>query len=448
MKRLIAPIFLLFLIGVALVPATAQEDVIELDFVHIFGDSEDIRGQVILEIIADYEAANPGVRINSYSTSAEGSYQEVFLNALDSADLGDAPNIVQVEEGLTQQAIDYGYFVPISDLASEDQLATLDDILPSILNYFQIGDTVWSLPWNISNPVLYYNRDMFIEAGLDPDVPPSTFAEVTAACEVLMANLDLGACINWPMTAWFPEQWVAMQNELIVNNENGRTGRATETYYNSQTMFEIVSWWDSLDAAGYFSYTGVPDDYRGEFITFVTGNSAMSISSTAGLTNYLNFARFDLGVGPLPLPNEEATNGVTVGGASLFVSIDQTDEEMQAAVDFLFFLTSTEYDMRWHMGSGYMPTRTSSYEQLIADGFYDENPYFQVAVNQLANTEINAASAGGVIGPANATRGELVSAFRQLMNGQADSPEAIQAALDGAKARADEALADYNRDFE
>lgn len=447
-KRVFAPLFLLMCLSFVPMLSINAQETIELDFVHIFGDSEDLRGAVIQEIIDDFEALNPNITINSFSTSAEGSYEEVFLNALDSADLGDAPNIIQVEEGLTQQAIDSGYFVAISDLASDEQLASIDDILPSVLAYYQLGDMIWSVPWNISNPVLYYNRDIFVEAGLDPDATPTTFDDVIAVCETIMANTDTETCINWPMTSWFAEQWVAMKNELILNNDNGRSARATEAFYNTETMVEILTWWDQLDANSYYAYTGVPDDYTGEFITFVTGRSAMSVSSTAGLTNFMNFARFDLGVTELPIPDEDATNGVTVGGGSLFVPIDQTDAEMQAAVDFIFFLTQTENDIRWHQGSGYMPTRTSSYNQLLENGFYDENPFFGVAVGQLFRSEVNVATAGGVMGPANDVRAQLIDAFRLIINGEANSEEEIRAALDGAKQRADDIFADYNRDFE
>jgi sn-glycerol 3-phosphate transport system substrate-binding protein len=148
------------------------------------------------------------------------------------------------------------------------------------------------------------------------------------------------------------------------------------------------------------------------------------------------------------LPDEDATNGLTVGGASLFVSIDQTEEEMQASADFIFFLTSTPNDMLWHMGSGYIPTRTSSYNNLVEEGYYEENPRFQVAVDQLIDTELNVASAGAVIGPSDLVREELISAFRLVINGEDETTEQLQAALDTAKIRADEILEDYNRDFE
>lgn len=458
MKKLsILMVILSLVMGVVFV--SSAQDVIEIDFVHIFSD--DVRPAVLQGIIDEYQTMNPNVKINAYSTNSDSDYDEVFNSAMANADLGNAPTIVQIEDGLTQQAIDYGYFVPISDYATEEQMATLDDVFPSILGYFVEGDTLWSMPWNISNPVLYYNKNMFEAAGLDPENPPRTFEEINVACEAIMAAIpQLRACINWAMSSWYVEQWLAMSNELFVNNDNGRSDRATEALFTTPTMLEIATWWDNLDGNGYFTYTGRLNDMNGEGATFLTGCAgkamrggctAMTINSTAGITLIQGYSRtlgFQLGIGRLPAPSESATNGVTIGGGSLFVSIDQSDEEIQAAVDFIFFLTNTENAAKWHQGTGYMPVRQSSFDMLIADGFYDENPFFRIAIDQLSETIPNPASAGAALGPNTAVKGELLTTFQELMNGQFDTPETILEKLTAAAGRANNQMADYNRDFE
>lgn len=421
--------------------ASAQDD-IEIVFTHIFDDD---RQEVIRAIADAFEAENPGVTV---TLQAIVGYENVYQSALQAADQGNAPNIIQVVEYLTQQAADSGYFIPVSDVASEEQLAELEDVLPSIRNYFSIGDDVWSIPWNTSNPLLYYNRGMFEAAGLDPDDPPMTFTEITAACEAIMAaELEISGCINWPMSSWFAEQWMAMQNAPIVNNDNGRVERATEVLWTSSEMIEIVSWWGELASEGYYIYTGTVGDDNGEGITFLSQQTAMTIASTAGLTLIQNFARvqgFELGVSGLPMPDEEATNGVTVGGASLWLSADQTEEEMQVANDFIFFMIETENDITWHQGSGYVPIRFSSIDQLTEAGWFEENPFFSIAVNQLANSEDNIATAGGLVGPADEVGSILIAGFQSIVDAGAD-PEAAMAA---AKERADAVLADYNSFFE
>lgn len=448
MKKLFAPLLLLMILSIGSLVSAQDDDIVTIDFVHIFSD--DLRPLVIQEIIDAFEAENPHVKVNAYSTNADSDYNEVFLSALDNADLGQAPSIVQVEEGLSRQAIDFEYFIPISEVASEEQLATLDDVLPTVLGFYQIEDELWGMPWNVSNPTLYYNRTAFEAAGLDPEVAPATFEDILNACEALMATPDntFSACINWPLSTWFIEQWFAMQGEQFVNNDNGRAGRATETYFNTDTMLDILTWWDQLDANGYYTYSGRIGDMNGEGVAFLTQRTPIHINSSAGLSLFMNFSQFELGVAPLPLPHADATNGITVGGGGLWIMADQTEEQIQASVDFVFFLTNTENAIKWHKGTGYVPIRQSSYEILNEEGYYDENPFYLVAVEQLASSQSNIATSGAVVGPSNEVREQLLAAVQLMIDGAETSEEQLLTLLENAKTRADAELADYNRDFE
>jgi sn-glycerol 3-phosphate transport system substrate-binding protein len=387
-------------------------------------------------------AENPGVTIELSSPSTD--YIELFNGALLAADQGQAPTIVQVEEGLTQLAADSGFFLPIGTIASAEQVASLDDLLPVLREYYTIGGELYSVPWNSSNPLLYYNKGMFAAAGLDPETPPSTFEEVLAACEAIMAAPEPpSVCINFPMASWFPEQWVAMQNGLIADNDNGRSARATSVLYDSPEMLRVAEWYAAMDAAGYYGYSGTPNDYNGEGVAFLGKNSAMTLNSTAGLALFQRFSRLqgvDLGIAPLFTPGEDATNGVTVGGASLWVTAGHSEAETQAAVDFIFFLTNTANDSAWHQGTGYFPTRVTSINGLTESGWFEENPAYAIAVEQLQASAGNIANAGAVMGPSAEVRGVLIEALQSIVDADIAPAEALAA----AKQRADAILADYN----
>ena len=219
--------------------------------------------------------------------------------------------------------------------------------------------------------------------------------------------------------------------------------RQTAVNYDSAEMLRIVDWIAVMDEAGYFSYSGTPGDYNGEAIAFLSGQTAMTINSTAGLALIQQFAEaagFELGVAPLPTPGEDATNGVTVGGASLWITAGHTDAETQAAVDFVFFLTNTENIMTWHQGTGYFPTRVSAIEQLTADGWFEENPDFAIAITQLQESAGNIANAGAIFGPAAEIRQLLVQAIQSVIDGG----ETPADALASAQAQADAVLTEYN----
>jgi len=429
------------LCAVAISPLHAQEPV-TISMVHIFGAENDDRGGLIQAVADEFMLANPGIVIELSSPSTD--YIELFNGALLAADQGQAPTIIQVEEGLTQLAVDSGFFLPIGDVASEEQLASLDDLLPVVRDYYSIGGTLYSVPFNASNPLMFYNKALFNAAGLDPETPPTTFDEILAACAAIMAAPEPpSACMNFPITAWFPEQWIAMQNALIADNDNGRTARATAVNFDSPEMLRIGEWYKAMDDAGYLTYSGTPNDYQGEGISFLSKTTAITINSTAGVALFQRFSKIqgiDLGIAPLPTPGADAINGVTVGGASLWVTAGGTPEQTQAAVDFIFFLTNTEHDMAWHQGTGYIPTRISSIDALTASGWFDENPGFAIAVAQLQTSAGNVANAGAVMGPSAEVRGILVEALQSIVDGGETPADALAA----GKQRADAILADYN----
>ncbi|GAB4529573.1 MAG: ABC transporter substrate-binding protein [Anaerolineae bacterium] len=464
--RVLLSVLVLLLV---MMSAMAQDDEpVEIEFVHIFGGDGDIRADVIQAIADDFMALNPNVTVTVRSTSPD--YDELFNAALLAASQGSAPELVQVVEGLTQQAADSGFFLPITELASEEQLASHNDILPVLTEYYSLEGQQWSLPWNSSNPVLYYNKSITDALGLEiSSTEPLTFDELTAICEQVNAAiesgaLEAGACANWSASAWFIEQWLAMQGALMLNNDNGRTARATEVVFNSPELLNIFNWWQSMAESGYWTFGGATNDLNSEGISFLTTPTVFHINSTAGLTLFQNaFNNFglELGVAPLLIPNEDATNGVTIGGASVWVTAGHSEAETQAAVDFAYFLTSVENDIRWHQGSGYFPIHAASIAALEAGGlwvdadgnpttpdaegatevaWFETFPSFYIAVRQLQESGSSYANAGPSAGPLNEVRNILQDALVSVVDG-GFSPEE---ALDAATTRANAVLEEYN----
>jgi sn-glycerol 3-phosphate transport system substrate-binding protein len=445
LKKLLAvTLAVMFVLGTAALPVSLAQDTVEITFVHIFPDERDVRRELIANIAAAYMEANPGVVVNIQSTTDD--YGDVFEGALLAAQQGNAPHIIQVEDSLSQIAIDSQAFIKMSDYATDEQKATIPDIIEPMRNFYTISeDSFWNLPWNASNPVMYYNPVMFEAAGLDPAAPPQTFDEITAACEQLMnADLGLEACINWPVNSWLPEQWVSMQGALFADNDNGRAGRVTEVFLDSPEMLLIFQWWKDLADKGYFMYSGIPEDYTAEGLVFITKKVAIHLSTSAGISNILSFGKtmgqFDPVVTYFPKPFADATNGVTPGGAAVWVMAGHPDEETRAAVDFVFFLTNTENMSAWHQASGYYPVRQSSIDQLTAEGWFEENPYFFVPLDQLLSAEPNAANAGMTVGAATQVRDAVIQAAQSVID-QGEDPAAALAAADD---RADKAITEYN----
>ena len=411
----------------------------EIVFSHIFTDEN--RMGFIDGVIEEFNAENPGITVVAQTAN---SYRDNLNAALLAAQQGTAPHIVQIFEVGTQLALDTGIFVPVSEIATEEQLAILDDVIEPVSNYYSVGEQQWSLPFNSSNPVMYYNKDIFEAAGLDPESPPQTYSEVLDVCETIMnSDQNLQACIGWNMHSWFVEQWVAEQGEVMANNDNGREGRATEVFLNSDAMMTVFEWWDTLAENGWYTYTGQLEDWNGSDAIFTGQQVAMHITSTADLRNISDTAEqngFNLGTAFLPIPDDSERNGVVIGGASLWFTADHPQEELEAAVQFALYLVNTENGAAWHQASGYFPIRNSSIELLNEEGWFEENPNFQTAFDQLTETTTNSATAGALIGNFLEVRTIVEEAGQAVVDSGVEPSEA----LNEANERANAALQEFN----
>ena len=406
-----------------------------IEFWHAFGD--EARSGWIEERAAEWSEQNPEFNV---VVESKASYRETLDGAVLAARQGEPPHIVQVFEVGSQIAVDSGLFEPVGQIGD----FSTDDYIQPVLNYYTIDGTVNSIPFNSSNPILYMNEDLMNEAGLNPENPPQTYGEVLEACQTA-EEAGVGAnCIGFNLHSWFFEQWMAQQGALLANNNNGRDGRATEVLLTSDAAKNIASWIKELNDSGYYTYTGVLEDWSGSDAIFTEGNAMFHITSTADIGNIVSAAgdSFTVGTGLLPIADDAERTGVIVGGASVWIMQDHPEEELEAARDFVLYMTNTENMESWHKLTGYFPVRTSSVEALESENWFDENPRFEVAFDQLENTETVPATAGALMGPFPEIRTIIEEAIQKVLNGQE-----VDAALEEAKRLADNALEQYNSNF-
>jgi sn-glycerol 3-phosphate transport system substrate-binding protein len=440
-SKLVVLLLIVALVVPMAATAMAQDAPIELVFSHAFGDAN--RQGWVADVIAAYEELNPNVTVTAV---ANPSYRDTLNGAILGAQQGNAPHIVQVFEVGSQLALDSGIFIPVSSVATEEQLASLDDVIPAVRDYYSLGDDQWSLPWNSSNAVMYYNKTIFEAAGLDPEAPPQTYGEVLETCEVLMSQADdlgLQGCMGWAMHSWFVEQWMAEQQAPLANNENGRDGRATEINLESEAMMKIFNWWKEMADSGYYIYSGGLEDWNGSDALFTGQQVALHVTSTADIRNNGEAAAeagFDMGNAMLPIPDDSERNGVVIGGASIWLTGDHPQEELDAAVDFMFFLANAENAVSWHKATGYFPIRFSAIEALEEEGWFEENPNFRVAFDQLTETVPGPATSGALLG----NFLELRTIIEEAGQAVVDSGVSVEEALAEANERANESLQAYN----
>ena len=429
MKRLTA----ILILGTVGQMAAAQTTV---EFWHSFGDAK--RSGWIQARADEYNKTHPGVKV---VPSYKGSYNDSLQATILAGRQNKAPALVQIFEVGSQLALDSGMFQPVSGVKNVD----FSDYIKPVINYYTINGKVNSLPFNSSSPVLYYNKTLMQKAGLDPKTPPTTFAGIQKACAKIDAAKLGATCFGMSLNGWFVEQWMAQQGATLLNNGNGRQGRATATNLDSAAAKKIFDFFKTMNDRKWYTYSGKLEDWDGSDAIFTNQKAVFHITSTADIGNNRDAAKkngFDMGVGVLPIPDGVKRNGVVIGGASLWIPKNISKAQAEAALDFALYMTNTQNMADWHKLTGYYPVRQSSIALLRKQGWFTQSPLQLVAFNQLTKTVPSPATAGGLNGAAIQTRKIVEEGIQKVLNG---TP--VADAMKDTKARADAALAEYNANF-
>lgn len=421
----------------ASVAGVAHAEPLTVDFWYTFGDAK--RSAFIQSRAEEYNKTHSDVKV---VPTYKGSYNDTLQAAILASRQGKAPALVQVVEVGSQLAWDSGIFQPVGGIGKVD----FSDYIKPVLNYYTIQGKVNSLPFNSSSPVLYYNKDLMEKMGLDPSRPPTTYGAVLKACEkIKMQSSDI-KCIGFNIHSWFVEQWMAQQGAALVNNDNGRKARATESNLTSPAAKKIFNWIKTLSDKGYYTSSGKLEDWDGSDAIFTNEKVVFHITSTADIGNIGDAARkagFKMGVGVLPIADGAKRNGVVIGGASLWVARGISEKQADAALDFALYLTNPRNMAAWHKLTGYYPVRNSSVDLLRKEGWFTQAPVQTVAFNQLLKTQSNVATGGALLGSFIEVRKIIEEGVQKVLSGNS-----VDATLQEAKTRADKAIQDYNKNFQ
>ena len=399
--------------------------------------------EALQALVTSFNDSQEDVQVNLVNQS---SYDDIFEKFLTGLTTGDLPDVVQGQEILLQQYIDTETILPAQACIDAEDYDT-SDYVERAINYYTVEDTTWALPFNPSNPVFLYNKNMFREAGLDPEDPPTTLTELRATAETIaesgISGLDAPMAIkNDP---WFLEQWSAKANELFANNNNGREARATEVLFDNDTGLEIFTFLQDMVADGLAFPTSTEGGGAIDNLLAVGGlRAAMTIDSSAFLGTAQQalergeYGETDPGIGPMPGP--EGDGGVLVGGASLMIVNSSPPEKQAAAWEFMKFATSPEQQALFAAATGYIPVRISSADNPVLQQRWEVVPGMKVAYDQLVEGADTDATAGATIGPFKAIRDIVQEEQEEMLQGGKD---AAQALADAAQ-RANDEITDYN----
>ncbi|MCP2169915.1 ABC transporter substrate-binding protein [Goodfellowiella coeruleoviolacea] len=413
---------------------------VQVTFWHAMGGKN---GEALQRLTDQFNQRNQGrIKVTLQYKNNYDDTLSAYKTALNS---GQAPDLVQVYDIGTRFMIDSGSTVPVQSFVDVDK-ADISDIQPNIAGYYTVDNTLYSMPFNTSMPLLYINRTAFVEAGLDPDKPPRTLDEITAAARKLTVRDANGNITRYgfgtALYGWFVEQWTALAGQEFCDQGNGRDGRATKVNLATDEHVKQLEWWQRMTEEGlalkFNSDTAESDN------AFTSGKTAMTLESTGSLGGFLANAegKFEVGTGFYPKADASHGGGPIIGGASLWiVGKGKDDAHKRAAWEFTRFLATPDAQATWHTATGYFPISKSALDTDLDKQWRAQRPQFDTAIKQLESTALTKATQGCALGVMPQARKAEESAMQAAVHQGTDPRQALQ----DAEKSLDSAIKDYNQ---
>lgn len=363
----------------AAVPAQAQKPV-ELNLYYPVAVGGPVT-KTIDQMAADFEKENPGIKVKPIYS---GTYQESIVKALTAHKSGQPPHLAVLLSTDMFTLIDEDAIVPIDGLAaSAEDKQWLGGFFDSFMLNSRTGGKTWGVPFQRSTIVLYWNKELFKEAGLDPEKGPQSWDEMVEFAKKLTKTDASGNVSQWGVkipSSGFPYwlfQGLTTPNGAVLMNEAGN-----ETYYDRPEVVEALQYWVDLSAkhkvmpAGVIEWGTTPKD-------FFEKKAAMIWTTTGNLTNIRTNAGFPFGVAMLP---EKKRRGSPTGGGNFYVFKKTSPEEQAAAVKFIKWTTAPQRAAQWSIATGYVAVTPAAWDTPEMKKYVQEVPQATVARDQLEHS--------------------------------------------------------------
>ncbi|MDY3244785.1 MAG: ABC transporter substrate-binding protein [Candidatus Limiplasma sp.] len=413
------------LVSIAAVSAMAEPMKLTMYFpVNVGGNVANL----IDSMTAEFNAENPDIQVEAVYT---GNYDDTVTAIQTAIQGGNAPDLFVSLATQRFTMASTKMAMPLDDLIAADPegQAFVDDFIDGFMLDSYVDGQTYSIPFQRSTMVMFYNKDAFNEVGLDPEAPPANWTEMVEYAQKLTNDKRYGVGIalnsgsaQWAFTGFSLENCT---NGVGLMNPNGK-----EVYFNTPENIEALQLWLDLQnkyncmAPGIVQWTDLPTQ-------FLAGEVAMIYHTTGNLTNIKNNATFDFGVCFMPAGRQY---GAPTGGGNFYITNGISEERQQAAWKYIKFMCETERAAQWSIDTGYVATRNSCYETELLKDYYASFPQALVAYEQLqyAQPELTTYSAAEMWRILNDN-------IQAAVTGEMTAAEAMEAAQE----QGDELLADY-----
>jgi len=380
------------------------------------------------EIVEDFNHQSKAYHV---TLEFQGSYIDTYKKGVQAFEQGKAPHILQVYEVATQtMMLSPEMFVPVDDLMRRYFKKFDPDVyIDAVRDFYSTADgKMFSLPWNASTGILFYNKKAFEEAGLDPNKPPKTWPEMESAGVKLVGAGYKGFVTAWP-AAYHLEHICAWNNLPFATKENGFRGLDARLDFNGPYQVRHIAKLTDWQKRGIFQYLGRFTEKPEA--AFTEGRAAILLQGANRFPMLKKASSHPIGVGFLPywpdIPG--APYRLNIGGSS-FWAISGFDEDVYRGIaQFFNYLSQVEPQAYWHQQTGYLPITEATYYLSKKKGFYEKNPAAEVAVLEVINGKITPNTKGIRLGNYPIIRDKIIDYLEKAFSGELSAKEALDRAI-------------------
>lgn len=375
-------------------------------------------GEVVQEIVNEYNHSQNKYRIVAVY---KGEYVETLTTTVAAFRVHQQPDMVQIfEVGTACMISPKGAIVPVTKVLQGAGIYHLEDqLLPLVRAYYSDQGQLLAMPFNCSTAVMYYNKEAFIKAGLNPEKPPTTWPQLAAVSKSLVrAGYSCGFTTSWP--SWIQlESFCAWHNLPYATAENGFKSVDTKVIYNDPLVVKHITMLKEWQKQHLFCYGGRNDDAQA---LFTSEKAAILFESSGSRSGLAASTRFKLGIAALPYwpLKKELPQNATIGGGAIWVMSGKSKEIYQGIAEFFVYLLSKSVQEKWQAKTGYIPLTNIAIKELSGT---------DVAIKAIQNKPPNIYSKGIRLGGYTLIREINDIALEEVWSGKKSAQQALDEAV-------------------
>lgn len=333
--------------------------------------------EVFSELVNRFNQQQNEVQVN---LARKGSDEQTVAAALKAGAAG--PHLLQVRDDLGEQILQAKISKPLREVFNPP---FGDDgwFVPNTTSFLRdVLGRPYAYPLAAQIPVLLYNKDAFVKAGLDPEAVPKTWIELQA---ITLKLSEAGS--DCPYTTSY-QSWIFLENlsswhdQPFSTRNNGLEQGSSKLAFNTLLQVRHIALMKSWVSSELLKISG--DNAEGD-LRFASGECAILTSGTAALGGVISQKKFNVGIASLPYYDEAAkkTYQTIIGGDSLWVIDGKSKDEYKAVGKFLTFLSTPHISAEWHQRTGYLPITDAAFKVTQQSGYYKQWPRLETQVHDV-----------------------------------------------------------------